>query len=259
MSHYNYKNKRGDLKNTYAKTVDYYSKRKDKLLAKFDKEISVAKNILAKKYNDLELEMITKAMRKEFEILIPKIPYIGGQMNSFTSMLVDSISILAMIRVLERKGYKYLQIGEFIYQFHELVNMNLKYKLQESDQDALDQFFGKNYLDYLRKLSDILKRKQYADDWVFEFIEGDGVNFDYGMNFTECGLCKVFKRLGAEKYVPFLCISDFIQANIIGFGFKRTQTIGNGAPKCDHRFLKYGTTPLTWPPHNLQEFKKGQS
>ncbi len=221
--------------------------------------MNVAKNILAKKYNDLELEKLIKAMRAEFEKLLPEIPYIGGQMNSFTSIMVDSVSVLAMIRVLEKKGYKYHQIGEFVYQYFELVNMILKNKLQESDQDALDQFFGKNYVDYLKKLSDILKRKQYSDDWVFDYLEGDSVNFDYGMNFTECGVCKFYKRMGAEKYIPFICLGDFAQANIIGFGFKRTQTLGNGAPKCDHRFLKFGTTPRAWPPQNVQEFKKGQS
>ncbi len=151
----------------YAKTIDYYSKRKDKLLEKVDKEINVAKNILAKKYNDLELEKLTKAMRAEFEKLIPQIPYIGGQMNSFTSMLVDCVSLLAMIRVLERKGYKFLQIGEFLYQFHELVNMKLKNKLQESTM-------SRDKLLELRE-AELLRAKKVDDaqrDIVSEQLQG---------------------------------------------------------------------------------------
>ena len=88
-----------------------------------------------------------------------------------------------------------------------------------------------------------------------EFVEGDGKTFDYGYRFTECGIHKVFKKLGAVKYVPFMCLSDFAQGNVYGFGFARTQTIGNGDPICDHRFLKNGTTPRAWPPDDLPEYR----
>jgi hypothetical protein len=52
-----------------------------------------------------------------------------------------------------------------------------------------------------------------------------------------------------------MCLADFAQANVYGFGFTRTQTVGNGASVCDHRFLKNGTNPRAWPPDGLPEFK----
>ena len=58
-----------------------------------------------------------------------------------------------------------------------------------------------------------------------------------------------------ENLIPIVCISDFENARIHGYGLTRTQNIGNGAPICDFRFNKDGTTPKAWPPDNLPEFK----
>ncbi|MHA2123180.1 MAG: L-2-amino-thiazoline-4-carboxylic acid hydrolase, partial [Promethearchaeota archaeon] len=78
----------------------------------------------------------------------------------------------------------------------------------------------------------------------------------WGFNFHQCGFHKVFKRLNEEKYVHLFCLADFSEANILGFGFSRTQTLGFGAPMCDHRYVKNYKTPLGWPPDDLPEFEK---
>ena len=41
----------------------------------------------------------------------------------------------------------------------------------------------------------------------------------------------------------------------LGIGLTRTQTIGNGAQKCDFRFKKGGKTPKGWPPEKLKEWE----
>ncbi|MFW9952844.1 MAG: L-2-amino-thiazoline-4-carboxylic acid hydrolase, partial [Candidatus Thorarchaeota archaeon] len=79
--------------------------------------------------------------------------------------------------------------------------------------------------------------------------------FDYGFNFTECGVVKFFKKLGNGRYAPFMCLSDFADAQINGFGFRRSQTIGNRSEICDHRFIKNGITAIAWPPGSLEEWK----
>jgi hypothetical protein len=62
--------------------------------------------------------------------------------------------------------------------------------------------------------------------------------------------------LDAERFVPFFCLADFSEANILGFGFSRTQTLGFGANMCDHRYVKNYKTPRGWPPDDLPEFNK---
>ena len=76
-----------------------------------------------------------------------------------------------------------------------------------------------------------------------EFVEGDGTSFDYGFDISECGVYKLFKELGAEKDVPFQCMSRVREANIFGYGLFRTQTLATGALKCDYRYTKKLKTP----------------
>lgn len=234
---------------------DYYMKNKAKLTAQFNKFLQISKEILLKRFNELEIEGIFNKMRSEFENLIPEIPYIGGRKNPFTSMLVDCVAMLAFYRTLEKMGMTYRQIGKFNYEFWEKINKIRVHKLEKTGQIPVDQYFNESYINFNKNLAKTLQQKKYPGDFVMEFVEGGGKTFDYGFRITECGIQKVFKKLGAEKYVPFICLSDFAQGNVYGFGFTRTQTIGNGDPICDHRFLKNSTTPRAWPPDNLQEFK----
>ncbi|MFX1328391.1 MAG: L-2-amino-thiazoline-4-carboxylic acid hydrolase [Promethearchaeota archaeon] len=234
---------------------DYYLKNKPKLMNQFNKFLHISEGILLKKFNEEQIEDIFKKMRKEYENLIPKIPYIGGRKNPFTLQLVDCVSMLAIFLTLEEVGLSYPEIGEFNYEFWEKVNHIRVHKLEKSGQNPIDQYFNEAYLNFIRNFAKSLQQRRYPDDWVMEFIEGDGETFDYGFKITECGIHKVFKRLEAEKYTPFLCLTDFALGNVYGFGFTRTQTLGNGDPICDHKFLRNGKTPRAWPPDNLQEFK----
>ncbi|NVM18262.1 MAG: L-2-amino-thiazoline-4-carboxylic acid hydrolase [Candidatus Lokiarchaeota archaeon] len=234
---------------------DYYMKNKAKFMTQFDKFIHISKDLLVKQFNESQMEVIFDKMRKEYENLIPEIPYIGGRRNPFTSMLVDCVAMLAFFRTLENEGLSYGEIGEFNYGFWEKINKIRVHKLEKLGQNPIDQYFNETYLTFTKNLAKTSQLRKYPDDWVMEYVEGDGKTFDYGNKFTECGVHKVFKKLGAEKYVPFLCLTDFALGNVYGFGFTRTQTLGNGDPICDHTFLKKGTTPRAWPPDKLQEFK----
>lgn len=234
---------------------DYYMKKKVKLMTQFNKMIHISEDILLKQFNESQLEGIFDKMRKDYEKLIPEIPYIGGKRNPFTSMLVDCVSLLAFFRTLENEGLSYSEIGEFNYDFFEKINKIRVHKLEKLGQNPIDQYFNDVYLTFNKNLAKTSQLRKYPDDFVMEYVEGDGKTFDYGNKFTECGVLKLFKKLGAEKYVPFLCLSDFAMGNVYRFGFSRTQTLGNGDPMCDHTFLKKGTTPRAWPPDKLQEFK----
>ena len=235
--------------------TDYYIKQKPKLMEQFDKFLRITKDILVKKYSDFKAEELINQMRDEYERIIPEIPYIGGKKNLYTSMLVEGVATLPIILILEKEGLSYREIGEIIYNFFEIASNIRKRKLEKIGQDPADQYFNKNTINFIKIITKKSQKRQYPDDWVWEFVEGEGKPFDYGFNVPECGIHKVFKRLGVEKYVPFICLADFATANVYGFGFTRTQTLGNGALICDHRFIKNGTTPRAWPPDNLEEYK----
>ncbi|MFX1489814.1 MAG: L-2-amino-thiazoline-4-carboxylic acid hydrolase [Promethearchaeota archaeon] len=235
---------------------DYYIKRKPKLIKDFSKELELVRNLLNRKFAESKVDGLFTQMKLEYEKIIPEIPYIGGTKNPFSSLLVGGMSSLAIFRVLEKEGLSLREIGEIYYELRDISNSIRKKSLEKIGKEPAQYPFESAYVDFAKSLCETLKLRNYPDDWVGDYVEGDGKTFEWGFNFHECAFHKVFKRLDAEKYVPFFCLADFSEANILGFGFSRTQTLGFGAPMCDHRYVKNCKTPRGWPPDDLPEYNE---
>lgn len=252
--------RRIELKVEKGKT--YYIRRKHKLMKQFDNYLNTVKTFMSSHFPDLNSEDLTVKMRNEYESLIPQLPYVGGSKNTMLPLLIGSVSLLAVMRILEKKGIAIRDIGKFCYDFYETVAKTRR-SFEESGKTDLTTFmlsenimFQKEYLDVLKLVAKESQLRRYPGDWVYEFVEGDGKTFDHGINFTECAIYKFFKEQSDERFIPFICLFDFAAARASGYGFKRTQTIWNGAPFCDFRYIKEGNTQRGWPPENLQEFKE---
>ncbi|MFX1402800.1 MAG: L-2-amino-thiazoline-4-carboxylic acid hydrolase [Promethearchaeota archaeon] len=235
---------------------NYYLKRKSKLMKDFSEHIKIARVILKTKLNEPKIDNMFDQMKAEYEKIIPEIPYIGGAKNPFSTLLIGGLSSLAMFRVLEKEGFSFRDIGEFYYEFRDINNESRKKNLEKIGKNPANYPFESSYMDWAKKQCEISHLEKYPDDWIADYIEGDGKTFEWGFNFHECGIYKVLKRLGDEKFTPFFCLADFSEANILGFGFSRTQSIGFGAQFCDHRYIKDYKTPRGWPPDDLPEFNK---
>jgi len=86
----------------------------------------------------------------------------------------------------------------------------------------------------------------YDGKWVSVFIKGDGSEFDFGVDYYECGICKFFDIQDASEITPYLCHFDFIQQKAMNTGFFRTMTIASGDQKCDFRWKKGVETNSEW-------------
>jgi hypothetical protein len=82
------------------------------------------------------------------------------------------------------------------------------------------------------------QQHRYRGDWVYTVVEGDGSAFDWGIDYVECGICKLYHAQGADEFVPYLCRLDFIASAWFGWGLGRTMTLAEGNEKCDFRFTR---------------------
>ena len=228
---------------------NYYIKNMPRMMEQFDEYSQMAKDVLIKYFDDSKAKELVAKAQKEYEKLIPQLPFIGGAKNVMTSFLNNSILALAIMRALEERGLEFREIGKLSY---DIVEHQSTIEAQEG---AGDQIFQEGYLNILKHVAKESQLRRYPGDWVIEFVEGDGATFDYGYDITECGIYKLFKELGAEHFVPFICLSDYATARASGYGLKRTQILSNGAPVCDFRFSKGGDTPRGWPPEKLEDYK----
>lgn len=233
---------------------DFYIKKKSKFMRSFNERLNAVNKELKNKFDEKKSGELLNQMRAEFEKILPDIPYIGGQKNPTTLVLVKCMSDLAIFRVLERFGFSFREIGEFHYNYVMRTHITRKEDLEKVGRDPSQYPFDPVYVDYQKKLTEETQKKLYPDDWVMEFVEGKGENFEWGWDIKECGVQKGYKKLGDEKYLPFICLGDHYEAEGLGFGFTRTQALGFGAPLCTHRFVKNFKTPSAWPPDDLEEF-----
>lgn len=233
---------------------DFYIKKKAKFMKSFDERLESVKEELIKRFDDNKSADLITQMKGEFENILPNIPYIGGQKNPTTLVLAKCISDLAVFLVLEKNGLNFNEIGEFHHRYVLRVQNNRKEILESGGRNPSEYPFDPVYVDYQRKLTEETQLKLYPDDWVMDFVQGDGETFEWGWNIYECGVQKAYKKLGGEKYLPLICLGDFYEAEGLGFGFTRTETLGFGAEKCTHRFTRTVKTPKAWPPFDLKEF-----
>ena len=228
---------------------EYYIKNKRFLMRLFSAAIQIVKSIVIENFGEVKVEEFIPKARNDFEMLLPQIPYIGGKDNRLTEDLINSALLLPFLRFFEKEGLDFYEIGKLTYEIFEAF-----YKFIP----PTDDIFSEEYINQDKENAKISKLRKYPGDWVFDFVEGDGETFTYGRDYFECGVYKFYKSQGAEHFMPIVCISDFAQARAYGYGLKRTQTIGNGAPICDFRYIKDGSTARVWPPDNLPELKKIQ-
>jgi len=238
-----------------AKIVDdFYVRKKSKFMRSFDERLAVVNEELCKNFDNKKSEELINQMKAEFEKILPDIPYIGGQKNPTTLVLVKCVSDLAIFRTLEKIGFSFREIGEFHYNYVMAALKLRKEALEKAGRDPSQYPFDSVYMDYQKKLTEETQLKLYPGDWLMDFVEGVGDSFEWGWDIQECGVQKAFKKFGDEKYLPFICLGDHYEAEGLGFGFSRTQALGFGAPFCTHRFVKNYKTPSAWPPEELEEF-----
>ncbi|MHA2175767.1 MAG: L-2-amino-thiazoline-4-carboxylic acid hydrolase [Candidatus Hodarchaeales archaeon] len=235
---------------------NYYTQNKPKLMKSFQKLVDnpiIEEKVFLRFYDRQQIHHLKHDVLKEYEKLIPQIPFIGGEKNKrMTDFLIHTAWSLAIYRTLSKMRMDLRQVGQILYEISEIYYNSLNFFVKK---------FAKWYY-YSRVAQYLLKRNSrkrkdwnYPADFQGDLIKGDGKDFTIGYNYTECGNYKFLKEQGAEELTPYICITDYALYRALGIGFKRTKTIGMKADICDFRLIKNYQTPRGWPPEKLEDFK----
>lgn len=236
--------KKGELSN-------YYLSQKSNLLEDYDKEaLKYLRKVLAPRFGDDHTDTLLRDARQEYEAIIPELPYIGGEENINTRFLIMAAGCLAVYKALKTRGTAVEEIGQVIYEMAEART----YVYPEFFLRLVGRLkYGGKYEKYLKEQALQSQRRQYPGDWVFTFIGGDRKTFDYGLDFTECGACKLFQAHDADELAPFFCLPDLVFSKAFNRGLVRTMALAEGYDRCDFRYKrgrKSFLLPLKdgWPP-----------
>jgi hypothetical protein len=219
----------------------HYTFHLSKLLKDFDRASHWFRPYLVVRYGQTFAETVLQAARQEYEQLVPQIPYIGGAKVHMTSDLLESVQLLALLRALKASGKPPEELRDII-----LAGMQTRLSYYPRWLLKLGGWraFSKPFLRYLQRQSKESQQRQYPGGFVFEVVVGAGREFDWGLNLTECGICKFYQAQHAAEFLPLVCAIDYVLSDALGYGLVRTQTLAEGADHCNPR-LKKGR-PTQW-------------
>jgi len=237
-------NDSGDSK-FYLDRIDKYWKQIGRLFRSSDK-------VLPRYFDTRSIVNVGDESYREFRDVLSDLPYIGGDGNMLTPTFVSSAAALAYIRVLERNGLSEDAIGRILNEVYDDAFTSLprvvKWWIRRSK-------FSSGRKTRLRACAKRSKLREYPGNWVMEYVEGDGDTFDFGCNFIECAVLKLFRQQGAEKYMPYVCVTDFTMSRALRTGLQRTTTLCFGGDCCDFRYKKNRLGESALPIEDLPEYR----
>ncbi|MFW9913719.1 MAG: L-2-amino-thiazoline-4-carboxylic acid hydrolase [Candidatus Thorarchaeota archaeon] len=221
-----------------------YSHESPRLLKDFEKFTRIALPVLSDRFGDGESGRILKLTRDRFEGIIPDIPYIGGKKNQFSEELETGAMTLALYFVLKEQGLTTEQIGKLNYDIFEAIySKTPSLVLSFMKRFAFSRFSRRKF----KQASERSQLREYSDDWVVEYLDGKDDEYDIGLDFTQCALCRFYETQGAFEFAKYMCLIDYIPSKMIDSGLERSQTIAEGAERCDFRYKKGRPVRPRWP------------
>ena len=231
---------------TDKENQNYYLSIKDKVMKRYEKNIIVFKKVLEAKLGGEAAEEILTETRVEYQDLIERIPFIGGDGNPFTGDLIDSTAGLAFSKAMRRHQYSDEDIVSTLFEvMREHFGSYPRHRrlLMRSLMSLLHAYpLNKLYRRYIRKMAERSQRGEFSDSLVLHYVEGDGEEFDYGIDYTACPMLSFWRDEGMGEVFPYVCLWDFYSSEMTGSGLVRTMTLSEGCEKCDFRF-KRGRKP----------------
>ncbi len=221
---------------------NYYLSRRSKLLKSFDKTADLMENYLVKCYGRELADRLYRETRKEYEKVIPEIPYIeGARAKPLNSFLLIVAQELAIYRVMKRHGKTPGEAWEIC---NEAIKLRME-KFPKIKRRLLKYFMFSGFL--RRRVKRRAQRHEQLKfgDFEVRYIMGDGKEFDWGVDYVACGNYNFMMAQGAEEFAPYVCMSDIALGDALGWGLKRTQTIADGCQSCDFRFKKGSKTRIS--------------
>lgn len=218
-------------------THPYYEERKALIVAEFGKSLDLVADHFARRLPQHPLSVLLPAVHEEMGRVFPIIPYVGGEEGRMTTFFEQNVGIIALGRVLRRLGVASDLISDLL----RKTFMARLSSLPEAERFALGrQWLSAENQAYLRGTAVESEGRVNPGDFVYHFVEAgvteEGEAFDFGLDYSECGFCKLCKSSGDEDLLPMMCAMDFEVYGLRGIELFRSTTLASGAKQCNFRF-----------------------
>ena len=220
-----------------------YLHRRNQFLRSFDGLLARVKPQVFSWLGEEQAEQFIREARQEYEALIPRIPYIGESSLALTFFL-PTTRYLAVYRALQKQGRTVEEAGRLIFR----MGAEGALAIPPLGRRLMEVLWFSRWLRRLAKKRAIKsQRRIYPAHFVMNYVEGDGQEFDYGVDYIECANCKFLQAENAFEIAPYVCATDKPISELMGWGLYRSTTIADGSSICKFRFKKGGATNVPVP------------
>ena len=193
-------------------------------------EYTLCMRLFGSKLNSLVSKSIVnkntlKDIKKEYKAILLRAKDIGSKNTLLSSYLLAAyfIAMNRCNRLSAMENYKLLE---------EAIRSSRMVILMLGNKKS---YFSKRRMQKRRDWAIASKKSEYENDWVLNFVEGND-DFIFGIDYLECGVCKLCRDEGVSELSKYLCKLDYMLADIIGLNLERTTTLAMGDSKCDFRY-----------------------
>lgn len=224
-------------------TDNYYPSHEQELIAAFVDTLQGATRFLSPELGSDQAQSITQQALGRFKTLLPNLPEVGGEYNPNTPFIPIAAWYVALYEPMKSAGKSAKDVGKLIYDLN-VISLGQMPSSQALAEKA--RFFSEAGRSDLHSWTVWTIRRDYPDNWIADFIPGDGKDFDFGIDYRECGAVKYFQAQGAPELAPYFCLNDFPRSKTLGTGLVRTKTIVNGDGICNFRYKQDRPVTQNW-------------
>lgn len=235
---------------TASQIVGYYTSRKEKLLRDFEASCALMRTSLMARYGEEFANTLETEAHQQYEELIPEIPYIRGpRAKLLNNFLLISAQELAVYKAVAEQGKSPGEAWELC---HEALRLRLA-QFPHWKRRLMRRFMFSGLVRRIVARRALKKEKHRFGDFEIEYVVDGEDEFDFGVNYLQCGNYKFVAEHGGEAFAPYVCMSDIALSEAMGWGLIRTQTLADGCPHCDFRFKKEAETQISSKRPEVQE------
>lgn len=223
---------------TDSRAHPYYASQREAIRKELEDRMLSSRTEFEARFPSRSFDTVLLMALQELEGVLPIVPYAGGDSGRMTPFFKLGAGVIAVGRALRSLDAPQSIIGALM----RTVFLAEFYELREDERRQLGRtWLSEENKAYLREEAERSQQRENPGDFVYQFVEGaangpEGRPFEFGLDYLECGFCKMCSTGGDEDLLPHICAMDKESYGIRGVDLQRTTTLAGGDAHCNFRF-----------------------
>ena len=215
---------------------NYYEEKQSKIMKSFEKPFKHAGKYLVERFDEPTADKIHDETVEQAKELLPQMPDVGGKKNQFIHVMLVNAWYIPFYKVVQEHGMSTREYVKMMTRvFYEGFDKYPKFIRHLGGKLIRSRLFIKR----MRRHGVISQEREYPKNWVYTTSTNvDDPDVLFKVEYSQCAVCEIMKKFGAEELLPYCNIVDYLMAKSLGFGFENPQVLGRGGDTCVGLFRK---------------------